>query len=119
MISKVVVHGATRDDALRRMRWALDHYLLIGPTTNLIYLGALIGHPAFVAGDVTTNFIAQHMADWQPADNDLTDYALIALAMVDRAAHSTQTRFASLTSNDPHNPWHIADGFRLTATQSR
>lgn len=55
-----MTHGASRAEALSRMRAALDRYVIRGPQHNVPFLRAVVGHPAFEAGDVTTAFIPDH-----------------------------------------------------------
>ena len=57
MIAKLVVHGADRMEALRALRVALEEYQVVGVSTNIAFLRALAGHPAFIAADVDTGFI--------------------------------------------------------------
>jgi 3-methylcrotonyl-CoA carboxylase alpha subunit len=57
MIAKLVVHGADRTEALRALRVALEDYHVVGVTTNITFLRALAGHPAFVAAELETGFI--------------------------------------------------------------
>ncbi len=113
MISKVIVHGETRDEALRRMEWALANYTLLGLTTNLSYLQALIAHPVFRAGEATTHFIAQHMGDWGIREATIPDEALIALALRAMLEEHRAAQLTRLASSDPYNPWRISDGFRM------
>jgi len=40
--------------------------VVLGPKTNAEYLRAILEHEAFVAGDLSTSFVAQHMAGWKP-----------------------------------------------------
>ena len=60
MIAKLVTSGRDRDEALDRLRTALDRYTVRGVTTNLPFLAALARHPAFRAGDLSTAFIDEH-----------------------------------------------------------
>jgi len=60
MIAKLVTHGRTRNEALARMRAALDSYVIRGPEHNVPFLRSVVSHPAFEAGDITTAFIPQH-----------------------------------------------------------
>ena len=113
MISKVIVHAPTRPEAIRQMRWALQHYTLLGLTTNLSFLQDALDHPVFRAGEATTHFIPQHMNEWQPQNKQLSDHALIALALRDMFAQRRGEKLTRLTSNDPYNPWRIGDGFRM------
>jgi hypothetical protein len=57
LLAKVIVHGNTRDEALRRMGQALDSFILEGVTTTIPFLARVIRHPAFVAGQVDTRFL--------------------------------------------------------------
>lgn len=59
MLAKLVVHGATRDQAIRRMRAALAQTVLLGLTTNIDFLGRLVAHPAFGAGKVDTGALGR------------------------------------------------------------
>lgn len=59
MLSKLIVWGETRDEALQRMQQALTHYHLGGVKTNLSFLQALISHKAFKAGTFSTDFLDQ------------------------------------------------------------
>ncbi len=60
MIAKIIAHGATRDEARRRLIGALQRTRLLGLPHNRAFLEAVAGHPAFAAGETTTAFIAQH-----------------------------------------------------------
>jgi geranyl-CoA carboxylase alpha subunit len=60
MIAKVVSHGATRDDALRKLRAGLVDTVALGVKTNQAFLARCLAHPVFVAGGATTAFIEQH-----------------------------------------------------------
>lgn len=57
LLAKVVVHGNTRDEALARMRQALDSFIIEGVTTTIPFLGRVMRHPEFIAGKVDTKFL--------------------------------------------------------------
>lgn len=57
MISKLVTYGATRNEALQKMREALDSYVIRGLTHNINFLRSLCDHPRFISGNINTNFI--------------------------------------------------------------
>ena len=59
MLSKLIVWGETRDEALKRMQQALTHYHLGGVKTNLSFLQALLTHQAFKAVTFNTDFLDQ------------------------------------------------------------
>jgi propionyl-CoA carboxylase alpha chain len=59
MIAKLCTHGKTRHAAIDRMRRALDEFYIRGVSHNVPFLAALMAHPRFRAGKLTTNFIAE------------------------------------------------------------
>ncbi len=59
MIAKLCAWGADRDEAIGHMRGALDEYLVRGLNHNIPFLAALMAHPRFKKGALTTNFIAE------------------------------------------------------------
>ncbi|TNM88184.1 hypothetical protein fugu_006405, partial [Takifugu bimaculatus] len=67
MIAKLVVWGEDRPAALKKLRYCLRQYNIVGLNTNINFLLSLSGHPEFEAGNVTTSFIPQHHADLFPA----------------------------------------------------
>lgn len=60
MIAKLVVWGADRPSALRKLRDCLSQYNISGLSTNVNFLMDLASHPEFVAGNVDTEFIPRH-----------------------------------------------------------
>jgi propionyl-CoA carboxylase alpha chain len=59
MIAKLIVHGDDRGDAIRRMRDALNAFVIRGVSSNIPFQAALLAHPRFVSGDFNTGFIAE------------------------------------------------------------
>ncbi len=60
MIAKLIVWGADRAAAVRRLSNALAEYEVVGVQTNLDLLRAIAGHNAFADGELDTGFIARH-----------------------------------------------------------
>ena len=60
MLAKVIAHGATREEARRRLIMALEDTVALGLKTNRSLLIAMLRHPAFAAGEATTAFIDQY-----------------------------------------------------------
>ena len=57
MISKLITYGSDRNQAIEKMSNALDSYYIRGVKNNISFLSALIIHPRFRSGNLTTNFI--------------------------------------------------------------
>ena len=61
MIAKLIVHGKDRAEALARMAQALATFQVVGPATNVAFLGRLIASEPFVSADLDTGLIERHM----------------------------------------------------------
>jgi geranyl-CoA carboxylase alpha subunit len=82
MIAKLISHGATRDEARRRLVHGLEHAVAFGVTTNQTFLAACLRHPSFAAGEATTAFIEQHRGDLlAPRSEEPLGVALAALLL--------------------------------------
>ncbi|WP_339134516.1 MAG: biotin/lipoyl-containing protein [Candidatus Electrothrix sp. GW3-4] len=57
LISKLVTKGEGRDEAIAAMQDALDEYVIRGLSTNINFLSALVAHPRFQQGELSTGFI--------------------------------------------------------------
>ncbi|WP_369395829.1 hypothetical protein [Lacticaseibacillus saniviri] len=66
MLAKVIVHAATRQQALAKMQRALREFDLRGLQTNVAFQQALLASPAVLSGDTTTNYIGEtFLTQWQ------------------------------------------------------
>lgn len=59
MIAKLIVHGRDRNDAIAKMREALNAFVIRGISSNIPFQSALLAHPRFMSGDFNTGFIAE------------------------------------------------------------
>jgi acetyl-CoA carboxylase, biotin carboxylase subunit len=62
MIAKLIVHGATRDEALARMGLALSELVIDGPACNAALHAELLGDESFVAGGVDIHHLEKRLA---------------------------------------------------------
>ena len=93
MVSKLVAHGASRDEAIRRLRRAVAEYTVLGIKTTLPLFERVLRHPAFVAGDFDTSFLQSVLpppgppadADWEAA---VAAAAVLGYRDRRRAAHA-------------------------------
>ena len=60
MIAKLIAHAETREGAIEKMQACLEALEVEGVATNAAFLGRVLLHPAFRAGDVHTGFVAEH-----------------------------------------------------------
>jgi propionyl-CoA carboxylase alpha chain len=63
MIAKLITWAPTRDEAADAQVAALDAFEIEGPGHNIDFLSALVQHPRFRAGELTTGFIAEEYPD--------------------------------------------------------
>jgi len=63
MIAKLIVHGANRQEAIEKMRSALNEFVIRGIHSTIPFQAALFQHPKFIAGDFNTGFIAEEYPD--------------------------------------------------------
>ncbi len=57
MISKLIVTAQTREEAINKMKRALDEYVIEGIKTTIPFHRQLMDHPDYVAGNYTTKFM--------------------------------------------------------------
>jgi acetyl-CoA carboxylase biotin carboxylase subunit len=62
LIAKLIVHGATRQEAISRMDRALEMFIIEGIRTSIPFHQEILSHPEFRSGDVSTAFL-QHMRE--------------------------------------------------------
>ncbi|BCR89394.1 uncharacterized protein ACHE_50592A [Aspergillus chevalieri] len=80
MIAKLIVRGATREEAIRKLAAALEEYEIAGPITNIEFLKAVCKNDDFIAGQVETGFIEKHR-EGLFATNVIGDEVLAQIAL--------------------------------------
>ncbi|MEO5346952.1 MAG: hypothetical protein H7834_11330 [Magnetococcus sp. YQC-9] len=115
MIAKLITWGEKRPKAIATMRRALDNYLIDGLAHNIDFVNAVLGHPRFLVGDLTTAFIAEEYPDGF-AGAPLTDDLRLFFAMV--AVCVEQAGEALLMPPPAREEWVVmmeGEAIRLTA----
>jgi 3-methylcrotonyl-CoA carboxylase alpha subunit len=86
LLAKVITYGATRDEAITRMRAALAGYRIGGIVTNLPQLRAIVATDAFRAGETHTGFLPEW---WHPSSepSELPAEILLAIAGYEATRH--------------------------------
>jgi len=111
MIAKLIVHGATRDQAIARMRDALNAFVIRGVASNIAFQSALMKHPRFVSGDFNTGLIGeQYPKGFNAADVVHDDPAM--LITVAAAVHRQYlARSGSITGQMPGHEYEPGQDF--------
>ncbi len=111
LIAKVIAPGATRAEAIEKLRGALMDFHVLGVSTNIGYVMEVLSHEKFVKGDIDTGFLSREFAEWSP-NSDVPD-ELAALIAAAGSSGATKVK-------RPTKPaWQRADGFRVTGERSR
>jgi len=87
MISKLIVHGADRTEALNLMRDSLDSYVIHGLNHNIPFLRSILDHEKFINGNITTKFIEEEYPggfsmDYINITNDDYDFLITTVASI-------------------------------------
>lgn len=57
LIAKLITHGRNREEAIVKMRRALDEFVIEGIKTTIPFHQKVLSHPDFLSGDITTGFV--------------------------------------------------------------
>ncbi|MFV0475259.1 MAG: acetyl-CoA carboxylase biotin carboxylase subunit [Pikeienuella sp.] len=102
MIAKLCSWGETRGEAIAEMRGALDEFEVEGIGHNLPFLSAVMDHPKFTAGDMTTAFIAEEWPEGfegAALDPESLRKVAAAAAAMRRVAEIRSARISGRMSN--------------------
>ncbi len=106
MLSKIITLGDDREEAIRKMTRALQDTVILGVTTNIPYLLAILADPEFLAGRISTKFLEKRFTQWQPV-SDSSNSTLLAMAAYELLA-KTGRKVKSDANETPDNnpgPW--------------
>jgi acetyl-CoA/propionyl-CoA carboxylase biotin carboxyl carrier protein len=101
MLAKVIAHGRTREEALRKLHAALGRTVLLGVTTNIPFLRTLLSDVDVRAGRLDTGLVERKLDDL--VSSDVPDEVLAAAAL---------ERQLSL-ANRGSDPWDLTGGWRV------
>nr|WP_016926442.1 acetyl/propionyl/methylcrotonyl-CoA carboxylase subunit alpha [Rickettsia conorii] len=102
MIAKLCTYGETREQAIELMHSALSSYIINGIAHNISFLEAVMLHPRFVSGDISTAFIQEEYPDGFSGASLTSEVTTVFLATAIFIYISEQRR-ASLISGNINN----------------
>lgn len=109
LLAKLIVYGNDRAQAIARMQDALRTYAVLGITTNIPLLQAIVGHAAFAAGDTTTDFLETYRVADALTDAGAVPPPVLCAAALHHLLHAP-------TPDDPWaRPWRIGGSARRLA----
>ncbi len=108
MLAKVIAHATTRSEAFARLDRALSTTRVLGVTSNVDFLRALINVQEVLAGDLDTGLVERRLPELvaNTSGHNATDVALIAAALF------LNRRLAG----EMASPWAVSDGWRVSGT---
>jgi acetyl-CoA carboxylase biotin carboxylase subunit len=116
LLAKLVVHAEDRERAIQRMQAALQEFVVHGVVTNIDFLQAVLRHPDFANGEVTTRWVETTLesGSWLVENEQQTpSLHLIAAALADLTIANRSSSIDNRNDPDPYSPWNIASGFRI------
>ena len=120
MIAKLITHGDTREQAIDRQIETLDAFLIDGIGHNVDFLSALMQHPRFRAGELTTGFIAEEYPEGftgAPTDATLVrDLAIVAGLAADETDRRAAAISGQLNGPSAAPEWRVV---RLAGSEHR
>ncbi len=96
LLAKLITYGSNRDEAIRRMKIALEEYAIDGCKTTIPFCHFAMEHPVFQSGQYDTHFIGQY---YKPADAEKDNKtAHLASAVLFEALHGNGNGTASAST---------------------
>jgi acetyl-CoA carboxylase, biotin carboxylase subunit len=75
LLAKLVTWGPDRNAAVQRLQRALSEYAISGIQTNIAFFREILADPEFLAGNLSTEFVADFLARRRPVPEQRTDPA--------------------------------------------
>jgi len=109
MIAKLITYGDDRPEAIAYMRHALDEYYIRGVCHNIGFLAAVMAHPRFGDGNLTTNFIAEEYGDRFDAADVVHDDPALLIAIAASVHRAYQERAAAISGQVAGHARDVSD----------
>ncbi|TXD86067.1 acetyl-CoA carboxylase biotin carboxylase subunit [Mitsuaria sp. TWR114] len=119
MIAKLIVHGRDRDDAIAKMREALNGFVIRGISSNIPFQSALLAHPDFRSGDFNTGFIAQHYGSGFHAEDVPHDDPDFLVALAGFIRRKAREREAGITGQLPGHEVRIEHDYVAVVSEGQ
>jgi propionyl-CoA carboxylase alpha chain len=111
MIAKVIAYAPTRQEAIQKLRDALDAFVIRGVSSNVAFQAALLSHPQFVNGDFNTGFIAEHFPQGHQGQEVSPAHLDFLLALVAAAHRRLLNRTLNISGQMPGHERQIGQDF--------
>lgn len=119
MIAKLITHGANRDQAIERMREALNAFVIRGISSNIPFQAALMQHPRFMSGIFDTSFIAKEYPQGFDASLVPHDDPLLFVTVAAALHRGFEDRDAQLSGQMPGHERVVGDDYTVIRGEER
>ena len=106
MISKLITHGANREQARLRMLRAIDEYQISGVATTLDFCDFALRHDAFISGNFDTKFVDKYFTPEALNDNS-TEKEALAIALAAHILHKKSNGNEPLNGSEKLSKWKL------------
>ena len=106
MISKLITHGANREQARLRMLRAIDEYQISGVATTLDFCDFALRHDAFISGNFDTKFVDKYFTPEALNDNS-TEKEALAIALAAHILHEKSNGNEPLNGSEKLSKWKL------------
>ncbi len=110
LLAKLIVYAEDREIAIQRMQAALKEFIIHGVITNIDFLQAVLSHPDFQNGEVTTRWVETDF-NWTPPTQPSME-SLLATSLFDITVPSSKSEASGANEPDPYSPWKSPSEFR-------
>ncbi len=118
MICKLIVHAADREGAIKKLRSALDAFVIQGISSNIPFQAALLAHPKFASGDFNTGFIAEHYPKGFTRASVKHDDPAFLLALAAATNRRLLARSAGISGQLPGHELQVGEDFVVVQTDA-
>ncbi len=119
MIAKLITHGANRDQAIERMREALNAFVIRGISSNIPFQAALMQHPRFMSGIFDTSFIAKEYPQGFDASLVPHDDPMVFVTVAAALHRAFEDRDAEISGQMPGHERLVGDDYTVIRGEER
>lgn len=112
ILSKLIIHGKNRAEAIRQLHLSLTDFQLAGIATNIVFLKNITEHHIFTSGTYTTYTIDSDLNSFLPEER-VSDEILATAALYVLLRDEQHSIYRAQMSSEPNSPWNCTRGYRL------
>ncbi len=112
VLAKLIVWGADREEARKKMLLALKENVILGVKTSIGFMLKCLEHPEFIRGNTFTNFIEKNIKIEKDAEGKLLNYAFLGSAMHHNDNKKNSKTFTAASGEMP-TPWQTIGSWEI------